>query len=140
MSEGAAAASFAITWWAVQLISQTVLLSRVDSQAGTGAEDGDHDAQNERERVSGVQSGCLSRGHAAHSDEEGDEESTESESDGHVYVLIVCALQSCKHQMRQEARSNTGNTCKNRKRERSRREMKLAHAGSCAMRHAGHDL
>ncbi|KAH7975407.1 hypothetical protein HPB52_001398 [Rhipicephalus sanguineus] len=88
--------------------TETVLLSRVDSQAGTGAEDGDHNAQDERERISGVQSGCLSRGNTAHSDEEGDEEGAESAFDSHVYLQLACALTSwqvaCKCVKRRDER------------------------------------
>ncbi|KAH7973886.1 hypothetical protein HPB49_006411 [Dermacentor silvarum] len=58
-------------------------------QAGTGAEDGDHDAQDESKRVPGVQSGCLCRGHTANGDEEGDEEGVDPEC--HVCVARLRA-------------------------------------------------
>lgn len=51
-----------------------VPLPRVDTQAGAGAEHGDHDAQHEREGVAGVQSAGCGPGDAGDGDEENDQQ------------------------------------------------------------------
>lgn len=50
-----------LEWWRGGRCSQAVPFPGVDAQAGAGAENGDHDAQYQGQRVSGVHAGRTDR-------------------------------------------------------------------------------